>query len=73
MAEKETRKHAGLLPKVTFGLGVAVLTGAAVVTVGPGARTVGAEHVMTTPALGAVINDAGSGFPPGITTCCGNT
>jgi hypothetical protein len=85
MAEQEMGKHNGhrderhrpaggarLLPRVTFGLGVAVLTGAVVVSASPAPRAAGAEHVMTTTALGAVINEAGAAGIPTLTTCCGN-
>lgn len=56
---------ARLLPKVTFGLGAAVLAGVVVVTVPT------APAVPTTAGLGAVIN-AITGNSLFQTTCCGS-
>ena len=60
-----------LLPKVTFGLGAAVLAGVVVVTVPAAPVAVGAAGtVTTTAALGAAINAVtGNGIFQ--TTCCG--
>jgi hypothetical protein len=59
---------ARLVPKVTFGLGVAVLTGLSVVSVAAGPGVLGAGPAVTTVALGAAINAARS--PEDMTTCC---
>lgn len=73
-ASQEEERHspgsgpARLVPKVTFGLGVAVLTGLSVVTVAPGPAAYGAEPAVTTITLGAAINAAMS--PDTMTTCC---
>jgi hypothetical protein len=68
--------HGRLLPKVTFGLGAAVLAGAVAVTV-PAAPAAAAAAgsatgtVTVTVGLGAVINVvAGTGMLQ--TTCCGS-
>ena len=60
-----------LIPRVAFGVGAAVLAGVVIVTIppaysGPG----GSGPVMTTTALGAVMN--GTGGPPNTneTACC---
>jgi len=64
--EQRSPGKARLLPKVTFGLGAAVLDGVVVVSV-PAA---GAGTVTTTAGLGAVINAVtGNGIFQ--TTCCG--
>ena len=72
--ELEERPSSGkvrLLPKVTFGLGAAVLAGVVVVTVPTAPAVVGAAGtVSTTAGLGAVINAVtGNGIFQ--TTCCG--
>jgi hypothetical protein len=63
-----------LIPKVTFGLGAAILAGVAVVSVAPGASAAaltGMERVMTTAALGAGINAAsGASLAGPESTCC---
>lgn len=61
---------ARLLPKVTFGLGAAVLAGVVVVTVPAASTTTGATgSTTTTVGLGAVINAiTGNGILQ--TTCC---
>jgi len=73
-SQEEERHHpasgpARMVPRVTFGLGVAVLTGLAVVTVAPTSLASSTEHIVTTHALGAAINHAGPA--PMETTCCG--
>jgi hypothetical protein len=69
MTEKTSK--AGLLPKVTFGLGAAALAGAMVVTVPAASATTGAAgSVAVTVGLGAAIN-AVSATGLSITTCCG--
>lgn len=63
-----------LLPKVTFGLGAAVLAGAVVVTVPAApvaAGAAGTGTVTVTVGLGAVIN-AVTGTGMSQTTCCGD-
>lgn len=70
-SQGDQRRPASLVPKVTFGLGVAVLTGVAVVTVPSGHAATGVEYVVTTSALGAPINGAGIGDAAAQTTCCG--
>ena len=72
--ELEERRLPGkvrLLPKVTFGLGAAVLAGVVVVTVPTAPTATGAVgSVTTTAGLGAVINAVtGNGIFQ--TTCCG--
>ena len=72
--ELEERRLSGkirLLPKVTFGLGAAVLAGVVVVTVPAAPTATGAAGTLTTTAgLGAVINAVtGNGISQ--TTCCG--
>ena len=72
--ELEERRSSGkvrLLPKVTFGLGAAVLAGVVVVTVPAAPTAAGAAgNVTTTAGLGAVINAVtGNGIFQ--TTCCG--
>jgi hypothetical protein len=72
--ELEERRSSGklrLLPKVTFGLGAAVLAGVTVVTVPAAPTAAGATVTVTTTAgLGAVINAVtGNGIFQ--TTCCG--
>ena len=72
--ELEERRSPGkvrLLPKVTFGLGAAVLAGVVVVTVPTASTATGATGtVSTTAGLGAVINAVtGNGIFQ--TTCCG--
>jgi hypothetical protein len=71
LGEQRASGKVRLLPKVTFGLGAAVLAGVVVVTV-PSASTVtgAAGSVTTTVGLGAVIN-AVSGNSMFLTTCCG--
>lgn len=59
---------ARLVPKVTFGLGVAVLTGLAVVPITPRPAASAAEHAVVTTSLSPAINELGP-FP--WTTCCG--
>jgi len=64
---------ARLLPKVTFGLGAAVLAGVVIVsvpTVPPAARSAGQPVVATTAGLGAPLNAVGASELE--TTCCGN-
>jgi hypothetical protein len=71
--EEDRRRPAGparLVPRVTFGLGVAVLTGLAVVTVPPDPTATASEHSVTTTALGAAINEVVPSIP--LTTCCGD-
>lgn len=70
-SQEERRQVSGparLVPRVTFGLGVAVLTGLAVVPVAPGHAASAAEHAVVTTSLGPAINELGP-FP--WTTCCG--
>jgi hypothetical protein len=71
-SQEEQHRRSGsparLLPRVTSGLGIAVLTGIAVVTVTPGPAARGAKHIVTTAALGAAINGAGIGSTPMDTT-----
>jgi len=64
---------ARLLPKVTFGLGAAVLAGVVVVTVPAAPTATGAAGtVTTTAALSAAINAVtGAGILQ--TTCCGGS
>jgi hypothetical protein len=62
-----------LIPKVTFGLGTAILAGVVVVSVAPSASAAltGVERVMTTAALGAGINAAsGASLAGPESTCC---
>lgn len=64
-----------LIPKVTFGLGAAILAGVVVVSVAPSASAgaAGAERVVTTGALSGAINAAGGvGMAGAQTTCCGD-
>lgn len=61
---------ARLVPRVTFGLGVAVLTGLAVVPVTPGPAASAPEHAVVTTSLSPAINVLGP-FP--WTTCCGES
>jgi hypothetical protein len=70
--ERQSSAMARLLPKVTFGLGAAVLAGVVVVTVpvAPSATGVTDHGVTTTSGLGAAIN-AVIGITPFQTTCCG--
>lgn len=70
---EECRQASGparLVPKVTFGLGVAVLTGLAVVPVTPGPAASAAEHAVVTTSLSPAINALGT-FS--WTTCCGES
>jgi hypothetical protein len=69
--ERRSPGKAGLLPKVTFGLGTAVLAGAVAVA-GPAApaATGAAGTATVTVGLGAVIN-AITGTGMAQTTCCG--
>jgi hypothetical protein len=65
---------ARLFPKVTFGLGAAVLAGVVVVSVPPvplAARAAGQPVMATTAGLGPAINAVGASAIE--TTCCGNT
>jgi hypothetical protein len=70
--EQRSSGKARLLPKVTFGLGAAVLAGVVVVTVPVTTTAVGAAGTLTTTAgLGAAINAVtGNGIFQ--TTCCGD-
>jgi hypothetical protein len=63
---------ARLLPRVTFGLGTAVLAGVAIVSVPAAAPAAGlaGQPAMTTAGLGAAVNVAGSAVAE--TTCCGD-
>jgi hypothetical protein len=68
--ERRPPGKARLLPKVTFGLGAAVLAGVVVVTVPASATAAGAAGIVTTTAgLGAPIN-AVTGPSLFLTTCC---
>lgn len=69
--EQRPSGKARLLPKVTFGLGAAVLAGVVVVTVPTAPTATGAAgRTTTTVGLGAVINSVtGNGIFQ--TTCCG--
>lgn len=69
--ELRSSGRARLLPRVTFGLGAAVLAGVVVVTVPAAPTAAGAAGtVTTTVGLGAVINGVtGNGIFQ--TTCCG--
>jgi hypothetical protein len=69
--EQRSPAKARLLPKVTFGLGAAVLAGVVVVSVPTAPAATGATgSVTTTVGLGAVINAVtGNGIFQ--TTCCG--
>jgi hypothetical protein len=69
--ERRSPGKVGLLPKVTFGLGAAVLAGVAVVSVPAAPTATGvAATVTTTAGLGAVINGV-TGNAIFLTTCCG--
>lgn len=59
---------ARLVPRVTFGLGVAVLAGLAVAPVTPGPAASAPEHAVVTTSLSPAINELG--HSPW-TTCCG--
>jgi hypothetical protein len=72
LADQRPPGRAGLLPKVTFGLGAAVLAGVVTVAVpaaAPAAASAGGS-VSVTVGLGAVIN-AVTGTGLAQTTCCG--
>ncbi len=70
--ERRSSGQVGLLPKVTFGLGAAVLAGAMVVTVPTAPAATGAARTVTvTVGLGAAIN-ALTGTSVSMTTCCGD-
>jgi hypothetical protein len=71
LEEQRLSGRVRLLPKVTFGLGAAVLAGVVVVTVPTAPTAAGAAGtVTTTVGLGAVINAVtGNGIFQ--TTCCG--
>ncbi len=69
--EQRSPGKVGLLPKVTFGLGAAVLAGVAVVSVPAAPTATGtAATVTTTAGLGSAIN-AVTGNAIFLTTCCG--
>lgn len=68
MGQQDNRTGSRLILMATFGLGVAVLAGVAVVPVASGPAPA-ASHVMTTTALGAAIDGAAGAGP--MTTCCG--
>jgi len=74
--QRQPSSMARLFPKVTFGLGAAVLTGVMVVTVpvapvGASATSAPSQRITTTVGLGAVIN-AVAGSTAYETTCCGD-
>ena len=70
--ERRSSVKVGLLPKVTFGLGAAVLAGAVAVTVPTAPAATGAARTVTvTVGLGAAIN-AVTGTSVAMTTCCGD-
>jgi hypothetical protein len=69
--ERKADGAARLLPRVTFGLGAAVLAGVVAVSVPvapAGATEAAAQQLVTTAGLDAAINGI---TPLSLTTCCG--
>ena len=72
LAERRSSGKVRVLPRVTFGLGAALLAGVVVVTVSPAPTATGAAAtVATTAGLGAAVN-AVTGNGMLLTTCCGS-
>jgi hypothetical protein len=68
--DSPTYRTSRLIPMARFGLSVAVLAGVAVVPISYGSAQ-GTDHVLTTTALGAAINDTGAAAGAANTSCCG--